>query len=56
MDSRIHRIEVAPSPVGSIDSIVGSAASSSCIVGDITFAANAAIVRIWGQPSGVKAS
>ena len=48
-----HQIEVAPMLAGSIDSTVGSAASSSCIAGDITFTA---IVQIWGQPSGVKAS
>ena len=56
MDSRIHRIEVVPLLVGAIGSIVDSAASSSCIVGDITFAVNGVIMQIWGQPSGVKAS
>ena len=56
MDYHIHQIEVVPLLVGAIGSTVSSAASSSCIVGDITFAANAAIMQIWGQPFGVKAS
>ena len=45
--------------MGSVDFSVSSAAvaaSSSCIVGDITFAANTAIVQIWDQPSSVEAS
>ena len=50
---QIPRNEHVPLLEGSNDFTVGSAASSSCIVGDITFAA---IVQIWGQPSGVKAS